>query len=439
MKQKLHLKAPKNWINDPNGFIFYRGMYHLFYQCFPYAPRWGTMHWGHAVSRDLVSWEHKDIALFPTRYEDQNGCFSGSAVENGGKIYLFYTGVHYFKSDPDNVHSCLNDQFESAQLMITSDDGVRFDNFKNKKVVIPAISDCKIGDATHTRDPKVWRGKDAWYMVLGTSTPQRRGKLLIYRSKNLTDWELANTATRADHFGWMWECPDYFEVDGEKVLTFSPMGILTDGTSYQHQSISTIVDFDADTCKMTIPDHYQYFDYGMDLYAPQSTVDEEGRRVVVAWLRMPQAVDNRWNGMFCLPRVVNVKKGHIYFSVHPNVEKVYEKEISSVEEAGESEYRISLDINDGDVLNIGGYRVCRNGSVITADRTKVFPQNTEAGMVFSTPEVYGDLHIDVYVNKNLVEIYVNNGEYVLSNAVYGLTEELETNSSSRITIHTITV
>ena len=64
--QSLHLKAPDNWVNDPNGFIYYNGYYHLFYQYFPYGPRWGTMHWGHAVSRDLVTWEHKGLALYPT-------------------------------------------------------------------------------------------------------------------------------------------------------------------------------------------------------------------------------------------------------------------------------------------------------------------------------------------------------------------------------------
>ena len=108
---QIHLKAPGNWINDPNGFIYYKGMYHLFYQYFPYAPQWGTMHWGHAVSKDLTNWEHCGIALFPTKYEDQNGCFSGSAVEKNGKLYLYYTGVHYDKINPENIHKCPKNQF----------------------------------------------------------------------------------------------------------------------------------------------------------------------------------------------------------------------------------------------------------------------------------------------------------------------------------------
>ena len=94
-KDTLHLKAPGNWINDPNGFIYYRGEYHLFYQHFPYAPRWGTMHWGHAVSRDLVHWEHLGVALYPTKSYDQNGVFSGSALELAGMLCLYYSAARY--------------------------------------------------------------------------------------------------------------------------------------------------------------------------------------------------------------------------------------------------------------------------------------------------------------------------------------------------------
>ena len=152
--QKLHLKAPDNWVNDPNGFIYYKGYYHLFYQYFPYGPRWGTMHWGHAISRDLVTWEHKELALYPTRREDRNGCFSGSAIEEDGKLHLVYTGVRYELVNPDDPHTCLNEQYESAQLMITSEDGFHFDNENGKEVIIPPITDPAIGDRTHTRARK---------------------------------------------------------------------------------------------------------------------------------------------------------------------------------------------------------------------------------------------------------------------------------------------
>ena len=96
MENILHLKAPGDWINDPNGFVYYKGKYHLFYQYFPCAPVWGTMHWGHAVSDDLVHWRHLGIALFPTKSYDRNGIFSGSALEIDGRMMLYYTAVRWY-------------------------------------------------------------------------------------------------------------------------------------------------------------------------------------------------------------------------------------------------------------------------------------------------------------------------------------------------------
>ena len=148
---ELHLKAPRGWINDPNGFIYYNGEYHLFYQHFPYAPRWGRMHWGHAVSSDLTNWKHLDIALFPTKTDDKDGCFSGSAIEKDGAMHLFYTGVNYNVPDPENVNCCLDDKFTAAQLHISSEDGYSFDNFGGKTTIIPPITDSKTGDRNHTR------------------------------------------------------------------------------------------------------------------------------------------------------------------------------------------------------------------------------------------------------------------------------------------------
>lgn len=441
MKQKLHLKAPNNWINDPNGFIYYKGKYHLFYQYFPYEPRWGTMHWGHAVSDDLLTWEHKGIALFPSKYADQNGCFSGSAVEADGRMHLFYTGVHFHETNPEDIHVCLNDQFESAQLMISSEDGFHFDNAKEKKVIIPPLENSEIGDKTHTRDPKVWRGKDAWYMVLGSLTKERKGQLLIYRSENLTDWEYKNSVTKEEGFGWMWECPDYFEIPGGKVLIISPMGLLSEEPFEGNQTVCMPVEFDEDTCSMQIPDEYQYMDYGLDLYAPQTTTDAEGRRVLTAWLRMPEAVKGGWIGMFCIPRVVETEKGHIYFRVHPNIEKKYTRKISHPAQADSAGYRVSLALKEGERVSVGGYQISRKDGRICTDRSGVFPNNTAQCRKFrmqaATPEVKEGYRLDIYVDENLVEVFVNHGEYVISNAVYGLTKEIQTDSVGRIEIYSL--
>ena len=100
-KPKLHLTSERNWMNDPNGLIYYKGKYHAFYQHFPYATQWGTMHWGHAVSDDMVNWTYEPIALFPSKPYDKNGCFSGSAIEVDGDLYLYYTSVKYIETEEE--------------------------------------------------------------------------------------------------------------------------------------------------------------------------------------------------------------------------------------------------------------------------------------------------------------------------------------------------
>ena len=204
---KIHLKSPSNWINDPNGFIYYKGKYHLFYQHFPYAPVWGRMHWGHAVSDDLVTWEHKGIALYPTKKNDRSGCFSGSAVEHDGKMHIFYTGINYREEDPENINCALNYGFIASQMKIVSQDGYTFDNFNAKTTIIQPLRDSTSGSESDTRDPKVWRGSDAWYMIVG-STFDNNGRFLFFKSENLENWDYVNYCEKRG-FGCIWECCVY--------------------------------------------------------------------------------------------------------------------------------------------------------------------------------------------------------------------------------------
>ena len=420
--QKIHFKAPNCWINDPNGFIWYKGRYHLFYQCFPYSAHWGRMHWGHAVSKDLVNWEEKGIALFPSKTDDRSGCFSGSAIEYKDKMYIYYTGVNYTEEDPENINCCINDTFTAAQLMITSEDGIKFDNITDKKTVIPPIEDKKIGDKNHTRDPKVWRGKDAWYMVLG-STVDKNGRLLFYKSSDLKTWQYLNYCEK-DGFGWMWECPDFFEIDGKGVTIFSPMGFFNDRNGYDSVAVCMLSSFDENTGKMELSENYQLFDYGIDLYAPQSTTDEDGNRVVIAWARMPEAViteKGEWCGMMCIPRIVDVKNNHVYIRPHTNVKNSFVTKLSAPKKSG---YMLKTTLKNGESINVGGYVIKRENDKITTDRSKVFNIKGNYRLIAETPVINDGYELEIYVDEHLIEVFINNGEYVISNVVYGLTEEI---------------
>ncbi len=420
--QKIHFKAPNCWINDPNGFIWYKGWYHLFYQCFPYSAHWGRMHWGHAVSKDLVNWEEKGIALFPSKTDDRSGCFSGSAIEYKDKMYIYYTGVNYTEEDPENINCCINDTFTAAQLMITSEDGMKFDNITDKKTVIPPIEDKKIGDKNHTRDPKVWRGKDAWYMVLG-STVDKNGRLLFYKSSDLKTWQYLNYCEK-DGFGWMWECPDFFEIDGNGVTIFSPMGFFNDGNGYDSVAVCMLSSFDENTGKMELSEDYQLFDYGIDLYAPQSTTDKDGNRVVIAWARMPEAIiteKGEWCGMMCIPRIVDVKNNHVYIRPHTNVKNSFVTKLSAPKKSG---YMLKTTLKNGESINVGGYVIKRENDKIMTDRSKVFNIKGNYRLIAETPVINDGYELEIYVDEHLVEVFINNGEYVISNVVYGLTEEI---------------
>lgn len=420
--QKIHFKAPNCWINDPNGFIWYKGWYHLFYQCFPYSAHWGRMHWGHAVSKDLVNWEEKGIALFPSKTDDRSGCFSGSAIEYKDKMYIYYTGVNYTEEDPENINCCINDAFTAAQLMITSEDGMKFDNITDKKTVIPPIEDKKIGDKNHTRDPKVWRGKDAWYMVLG-STVDKNGRLLFYKSSDLKTWQYINYCEK-DGFGWMWECPDFFEIDGKGVTIFSPMGFFNDGNGYDSVAVCMLSSFDENTGKMELSENYQLFDYGIDLYAPQSTTDKDGNRVAIAWARMPEAViteKGEWCGMMCIPRIVDVKNNHVYMRPHTNVKNSFVTKLSAPKKSG---YMLKTTLKNGESINVGGYVIKRENDKITTDRSEVFNIKGNYRLIAETPVINDGYELEIYVDEHLVEVFINNGEYVISNVVYGLTEEI---------------
>lgn len=435
-RHTLHLKAPGNWINDPNGFIYYKGRYHLFYQYFPYAPVWGTMHWGHAVSEDLIHWEHLGPALFPTRYEDQNGCFSGSALEYDGKLHLYYTGIHYETPDPENIHACLNDEFTASQLMITSEDGMYFDNFSGKRVAVPVIEDENIGDRKDTRDPKVWKDGDYFYMILGSTYRKEMGCAVIYRSRDAVNWEYA-MQRRSARFGRILECPDLFRLGEEYVFMGSPMYIEEDAGGYEHHAVCMPAGFDAEAGILKLPQRYQYVDYGLDLYAPQTNVDKEGRRVMIAWLRMPKAVEEPgqkpWIGMMSIPRVVELIDGHVYFRVHPEVDRFFEQEytvsegsrlqnIGGIPEIGIGgyPYRLQVNLKEGEVLNIGGYVIWTERGFVKTDRSEVFADIEGHRLVSTTPKIEGECRLDIFVDKNLIEVFVNDGQYVISNIVYNL-------------------
>ena len=266
---------------------------------------------------------------------------------------------------------------------------------------------------------------------------EKYGEVLFYRSEDLHTWTYVNKAWKGPEYGWMWECPDYFETEGGGVLLLSAMGFLKNDEKAKNQSLCFPVTFDESECRLQIPDQYQYLDYGLDLYAPQTALDKDGRRIMTAWLRMPKVTAEGWIGMFCSPRVVERKDRHIYFRMHPNIRSAYSRIIRDTAEASEDGYMAAFELEDGETINIGGFLITRKGNRIITDRTKVYPANVEgAHLISETPEIRDGFRLEVLVDSNLIEVYINDGEYVISNAVYDLEDKISCSTDKALRLST---
>ncbi|KAI8435540.1 hypothetical protein MSG28_003836 [Choristoneura fumiferana] len=284
-----HVAAPVGWINDPNGFTYYKSEYHLFYQYYPYDSVWGPMHWGHVASKDLVHWRYLPTALVPEKEQ----CFSGSAVVDGDTMILMYTGHVNLDAEP---------WANETQYIAYSDDGITFHKYEGNPVIAAAPN-----DSPDFRDPKAWRHGDHWYVVIGSKTTDQRGRILLYRSTDMKNWEFLNVLAESNGESYMYECPDFFELDGKHILLMSPQGMEPQGDRYKnlHQTGFIIGSFNYDTFEFVPEVDFQEIDYGHDFYAAQ-TMEAFGRRVLVGWFNMweqphPEKEDG-WSGAMTIVR-----------------------------------------------------------------------------------------------------------------------------------------
>ncbi|MDM5101085.1 glycoside hydrolase family 32 protein [Aeromonas salmonicida] len=275
-RPRWHLAAPVGLLNDPNGFIEHGGRYHLFYQWNPLGCTHSNKGWGHVSSSDLLHWQHEPVALLPTEAYESHGCYSGSAVsDEQGRLTLIYTGnVKY----PDGGRTAF-------QCLARADGEGSFDKLG------PAL-DLPEGYSGHVRDPKVWHDGQQWLMVLGARTQDDKGEVLLYRGQTLDKWQLLGPIAGSGRgglgeFGYMWECPDLFPLADRHVLISCPQGIAPQGEDYRnlYQCGWLAGQFDGE--------HFEHgafheLDRGFEFYAPQTTQDSQGRRLLFGWLGLPE-------------------------------------------------------------------------------------------------------------------------------------------------------
>ena len=303
LRPLLHFSVPKNWMNDPNGMVFYEGEYHLFYQYHPESTQWGPMHWGHAVSPDMVNWTHLPIALYP---DELGYIFSGGAVIDWHNTAGFGEEAmvaFYTYHEPDS-------EKQSQALAYSLDNGRSWTKYEGNPI-IPTPPNIR-----NFRDPKViWydkgEGEGHWVMLIAAGSA-----ILFYTSPDMINWE----PTSGFGFGQgstsgVWETPDMFKLpvnggpETRWVLTVglgngSPAG----GSGMQY----FVGDFNGEEFTNDNPKNtVLWADYGADFYAAQSWSEtQDGRQLWLAWMNNWRYANDiptpSWRGAMSLPREVEL-------------------------------------------------------------------------------------------------------------------------------------
>lgn len=414
-----HFSAPIGWINDPNGFVYYKGEYHLFYQFHPYSAKWGPMHWGHAKSKDLLNWEHLPVALEPDQPYDEGGCFSGTALVQEDQLILMYTGV----SEEDG-------KSRQIQCIAVSADGINFEKSPHN----PVIDERHVKNTTDFRDPKIFRKNEKYYSLVA-STKDGIGNVLLFESDDLVSWVFKSTFLTAEpHQGKIWECPDLFELDGKDVLIVSPIAFTSEGARYTNvnSSVYFVGKVDWDTYKF-IPESYEEIDSGLDFYAPQTLKDDRNRRILIAWQQMwgrnipTDDLGHHWAGSMIIPRELRLVDGKLIQTIvseynealtlasSQNVDRLYRGQLEPFVQLETTE-PFSIEIGaDEDYLQFD-----YDGESLMIDRTNLQQsiqgeeeQSDKRSKCYSSE----NLIVKIYVDKACCEIIVND-EVTFSTTFY---------------------
>ncbi|MCU6763740.1 Sucrose-6-phosphate hydrolase [uncultured Roseburia sp.] len=422
-RQKLHLMPPVGWLNDPNGLCYFNGEYHVFYQYSPFSANGGNKYWGHYKSRDLIHFQSCPVMLYPEHSWDDRGVYSGSALIDHGKMYLYYTGNVKLEGDYDYIRNGR----EHNTAVAVSLDGI---TVQEEKLLLR--NDDYPKDLTcHVRDPKVFAYEGKFYMVLGARTKSDIGQVLVWESEDKLNWRHINTLKTEKPLGYMWECPDLFCLDGQWILMVSPQGVSHESYRFQNIYSSGYFLVYGDFRTQAYLGEYKEADIGFDFYAPQ-TFQAQERRLLMGWMGMPDAeysnptVAYGWQHCMTIPRELKYADGMLKMEPVRELEQLRGEEIR-VCVSGESAVECP---RTADIL------VDNHSEEFYFEYDQTFCLEWKAGclQLRYLNKDYGRTcrklrlkHLDklrIIIDVSSAEIFVNAGEAVFSSRFYRNTERL---------------
>ncbi|MDX1301376.1 sucrose-6-phosphate hydrolase [Photobacterium sp.] len=423
-----HIAPPQGLLNDPNGFIYHNGEYHLFYQLHPHGCVHKDKYWAHVTSTDLINWTSQPVALCPSDWFDSHGVFSGHAVSQGDELMLFYTGNVRIGEQRDRI---------TTQCLATSTDGIHFTKHG------PVIPELPPGITPHCRDPKVVRHGDHWIMLLGAQHESETGRLVIYRSNDLRKWDYVGLfGEELGDFGYMWECPDLFELNDQLLGILCPQGIESNSEHYtvpHHNGYgkATLSKQDA----LTLSD-LTTLDYGFDFYAPQTAEAADGRRLMVGWMGLPDeinqpSVTDGWLHQLTCLRELSWKNGKLYQRPARELQTLRsQQQLFTFDQATQHE-TLSLEIKSVELqttlnwpasgsktlrLMDDGEHYCdlivdSDSQRIVLDRSHAMKTDGELIREIKMTE-QADIKLQILADRSSLEIFLNDGEYVMSSRFF---------------------
>ncbi|WP_258104099.1 glycoside hydrolase family 32 protein [Marinoscillum sp. MHG1-6] len=436
-RPQFHFSPEENWMNDPNGMVYYEGEYHLFYQYYPDSNVWGPMHWGHAVSTDMMNWEHLPIALYP---DELGYIFSGSAVIDWNNtsglgtednppmvaIFTYHDPVGADKKSLDH---------QNQGIAYSLDKGRTWTKYDNNPVLVnPGITDF--------RDPKVsWMEEfDGWVMALAV-----KDHIEFYTSDDLIEW------TKESEFGQgigghggVWECPDLFKLkteDGEErwvlFVSINPGGP-QGGSATQY----FLGEFDGSNF---VPQDSvtRWIDLGADNYAGVTWSDipaEDGRQLFLGWMSNwdygQEVPTYKWRSAMTLPReLILTKIGEELILQSKPVEEI-KSYLTAVETTSEEDgyvlpdELVMIELNGFDAMNLKASLSNEKGEKVgftISPESIAFDRSssgqTDFGKGFAAMHSYENFledlrKVQIYIDRASIEIFINDGEFVMTELVF---------------------
>lgn len=441
----FHLMPPQGWLNDPNGLCQFHGTYHVFFQYSPEDAEGGLKLWGHYTSTDLIHWNYEGTPLVPDKEYDKDGVYSGCAVLHGDQMYLYYTG----NVKQTGVHDFVHSGREANTVLVTSADGKQF----SPKECIMTNADYPERYTCHIRDPKVWQQDGRFYMVQGGRLNEDKGSVLVFQSEDLRHWSFHNDVTTPETFGYMWECPDYFELSDDlqsgeqtnrRILSLSPQGLEAETYRYQNIYQSGYFLVEGDIAQDAQLQEFTEWDMGFDFYAPQTFQDEQGRRILIGWAGMPDAdydnlptVEQGWQHALTVPRELTWRNGRV--CQYPVLEleqlrqnscrlpegKSFElREEQGMDPAVRKAYEIEIaEINSADCLikfdqNDSGFALKYREGIFSLEfygekAIQIGRGRTKRQFCLDKLQ-----NCRILLDTSLIEIYLNDGEYAVTSRYY---------------------